>query len=330
MDRSHETISPRLHPRSGSDGNSTFHQEQNDLHSDEQQHWLNKPDGGRGWASYFVSEGYEVYLVDQTFRGRSNYPSFEGAQSNYSSLAVQQRFTAIERYNIWEQAKLHTQWPGTGVQGDDIFDAFYASNVIFISNATAQQVTMQDAGATLLDVIGKPSVLIPHSQGGLMGWTIGDARPDLTKAIFSMEPSGPPFFDAIFSNGASRRYGLTDMPLTYSPAVTNATSDLVRAKIPATNSGQISNCTIQATDPPPRQLVNLAKIPITVLTSEASYHVPYDWCTVEYLKQAGVNVTHLSLPDVGVNGNGHFVYLEKNSDDVAGVLLDFLKKLEES
>ncbi|KAH7353188.1 hypothetical protein B0T11DRAFT_300365, partial [Plectosphaerella cucumerina] len=32
--------------------------------------FLNKPDGGQGWASQFIRQGYELYIVDQTFRGR--------------------------------------------------------------------------------------------------------------------------------------------------------------------------------------------------------------------------------------------------------------------
>ena len=37
---------------------------------------------------------------------------------------LQRNFTAPEKYNIWPQAKLHTQWPGSGVAGDPIFDQF--------------------------------------------------------------------------------------------------------------------------------------------------------------------------------------------------------------
>jgi pimeloyl-ACP methyl ester carboxylesterase len=33
--------------------------------------WLNKPDGGSGWATYFLKEGYTIYIIDQTERARS-------------------------------------------------------------------------------------------------------------------------------------------------------------------------------------------------------------------------------------------------------------------
>jgi hypothetical protein len=37
-----------------------------------------------------------------------------------------------------------------------------------------------------------------------------------------IEPTGPPFQDAVFSNSSTRAYGLTDIPLTYSPALASA------------------------------------------------------------------------------------------------------------
>ena len=41
-------------------------------------------------------------------------------------------------------------------------------------------------------------------------------------------------------------------------------------------------------------------MPILVLTSEASYHAPYDHCTVKFLEQAGVKPTFIRLADQGI------------------------------
>ena len=77
---------------------------------------------------------------------------------------------------------------------------------------------------------------------------------------------------------------------------------------------------------PARKLPNLAKIPMLIVAAEASYHAAFDHCTAAYLKQAGVPVTFLRLEDAGIRGNGHMMMLEKNSDEIAGVLMDWLKK----
>ncbi|KAK1590493.1 Alpha/Beta hydrolase protein [Colletotrichum navitas] len=291
--------------------------------------FLNKPDGGRGWASRFVEQGYEVYIVDQTFRGRSAWMPGYGASepSTYSAEIIQQRFTAVQKYNIWPQAVSHTQWPGTGMMGDEVFDAFYSSNLQFVNNGTYQQKTVQDAGALLLDKIGKPVVLVGHSQGGLMPIIIADARPELTKALVLLEPTGPPFQEAIFSNKSSRAYGLTDIPVAYSPEVTDPTTDLVQQVYPAKGEHFVQ-CVLQAEEPVPRQLINLVDKPIILVTSEASYHAPYDHCTVQFLQQAGCSkAEHLELAEIGIHGNGHMFFMEKNSDQIQKVLRDWIQAL---
>jgi pimeloyl-ACP methyl ester carboxylesterase len=210
----------------------------------------------------------------------------------------------------------------TGLMGDPIFDEYYASNVEFQSNTVIQETKMQAAGAALLNKIG-PAILISHSQGGLMPWVIADAVPKLVKAIVSIEPTGPPFVDAIFSTGMTRPWGLTDIPLTYSPVPTNATAPL-QTQIVANNGTASGTCIIQAA--PARQLVNFKDIPVLLETSEASYHAVYDDCTYEFLIQAGVPAQHLKLADIGIHGNGHLHFMEKNSDEIAAVLEAWIKK----
>src|SRR6202162_4547443 len=75
-------------------------------------------DGREGWAQFFLRRGYAVYIVEQPGRGRSGYqPDTDGTQAYPQVLSVQQRFTAPEKFNLWPQARLHTQWPGTGMAG---------------------------------------------------------------------------------------------------------------------------------------------------------------------------------------------------------------------
>jgi len=73
-------------------------------------------------------------------------------------------------------------------------------------------------------------------------------------------------------------------------------------------------------------LPNLAKVPVLILTGEASYHAAYDHCTVKYLQQAGIPLTWIKLVDVGLRGNGHMMMLEKNNADIAAVMADWLDK----
>ncbi|KAH7355435.1 Alpha/Beta hydrolase protein [Rhexocercosporidium sp. MPI-PUGE-AT-0058] len=287
--------------------------------------WLNKPDGNPGWASHFLSSGYEVYLLDQTNTGRSGYnPSSELKPTSFAAEYIQQRFTAIKYDPLWEQAKLHTQWPGTGLKGDPFFDTYYTSTVPSPSNSSAQELSMKNAGALLLDKIG-PAVIIAHSQGSLSGWLWADSRPDLVKALVQIEPKGPPFREAIFSSELTRPWGLTSIPLTYSPPPSNMSSPLAIQTVPASSS-QFVDCTLQAE--PARQLVNLKNIPILIESGEASYHATYDHCFVEFLRQAGCEmVEHLELASMGIRGNGHLQFLERNSDEIVRVLEAWIEKI---
>jgi pimeloyl-ACP methyl ester carboxylesterase len=291
------------------------------------------PDGREGWAQFFLRQGYAVYVVDQPGRGRAAYPTeVYGALSAAANPETrQQRFTSVERYNLWPQAHLHTQWPGVGEPGDSIFDQFIASQLPGIPDFTVQQALNRDAILALLQKIG-PAILLTHSQSGAFGWPVADARPDLVKAILAIEPSGPPFFDIQnvsapewfrYDATKTRPWGVTADPLSYTPPAANA-SDLEIVQQDKSDGPDLSRCWMQKE--PARRLSNLQKVPILILTSEASYHAPYDHCTVKYLEQSGVHTTWIKLSDIGIHGNGHMMMLEKNNLEIAAVLSRWLEK----
>ena len=283
--------------------------------------WLGTPDGRQGWAQYFLTRGYVIYIVDQPARGRSAWHrGVDGELKSVPAPLVEKLFTAPEEFGAWPQAQKHTQWPGEGRlegrMGDPVFDAFYSTQVESLVSNTETQKLVQSAGAALLDRIG-PAILLTHSQAGAFGWLIADARPNLVKGIIAIEPLGPPFRDAVLGDGKARPWGLADIELTYDPPV--ATPDeisIVQQKLP--DAPDLYACWLQ-TDPA-RRLPNLTHIPIMVVTSEASYHAVYDHCTVRYLRQVGAHVDFVRLEEAGIHGNGHMMMLEKNNMAIASIL----------
>src|SRR5215469_13290392 len=255
------------------------------------------PDGREGWAQYFLRRGFAVYVVDQVARGRAAYAAPVYGPVNAAKLSwVQMRFVAPERFKMWPQAHLHTQWPGGSEPGDPVFDQFYASQMPSVANFAKQQEINRDAGIALLDRIG-PAVLLTHSQSGAMGWPIADARPGLVKAILAVEPSGPPVHDVEFKGAPdwfadaakTKLSGLGEVPLTYDPP---GPPEFVREETP--DAPGLVRGWLQKE--PARQLVKLKNIPVLVVMAEASYHASYDHCTVKYLRQAGVSsVTFMPL-----------------------------------
>ena len=283
--------------------------------------WMGTPDGRAGWADYFVSQGYVVYMVDQPARGRSAWhASTNGPLSGFSPAVVAQRFTAPEVNANWPQAKKHTQWPGSGPgkgqKGDPIFDAFYATQVEYIADNVETQTMIQAAGSALLDKIG-PAVVLTHSQAGPFGWLLADARPKLVKGIVAVEPQGPPFENAVTAEGKARPWGITEIPVTYDPPA-RVPGELKAEREAQPDGPDLARCWKQAD--PPRRLINLRGTPVVIVTAEASPHAVYDHCTAKYLTQAGVVTTHLRLADAGIHGNGHMMMLEKNSVEVAAAI----------
>jgi len=149
-------------------------------------------------------------------------------------------------------------------------------------------------------------------------------RSDLVKGIVQLEPSGPPFtLRPPFGNSSSFAFGLTDLAIEYRPSAGKNAENLETIIEPASDADHYE-CIMQKS--PARQLTNLGKIPELVVTGEASFHAPYDYCTVKYLEQAGVNVDYMDLGKEGIHGNGHMFFMEKNNLEIADRVYQWLRK----
>lgn len=73
-----------------------------------------------------------------------------------------------------------------------------------------------------------------------------------------------------------------------------------------------------------KKLVHLAKIPHAVVTAHASAHEIYDWATVAFMRQAGCDTSWIKLSEHMILGNGHLMFLETNSSEVADVIYSWV------
>jgi len=294
--------------------------------------FLATPDGREGWATYFVRQGFSVYVVDQPARGRSGFfGDVYGKTRKPNAQAMSDRFTAPKLKSQYPQAQFHTQWPGTGVSGDPIYDQFFSSQVEDIEDVNVIEKLNLAAGVALIEKIG-PSVLLTHSQSGSFGWLIANAKPELVKGIVAIEPNGPPLYEmALEKNGedfykdgpVGRVWGITRLPLKFNPPANQAQDlNLVRQAKP--DAQNLVRCWVQPT--PARELTQLKGKPILIVSSHASYHVPYDHCTAKFLSDAGVQNTYVRLPDIGIKGNGHMMMLEKNNLEIAKYLTTWVSE----
>ena len=224
------------------------------------------------------------------------------------------------------------QYLQNGSLGDPTFDDFYSKFGPITIGAEAETI-MRAAMCQLLQKTGA-AILIAHSIGSEYAFQATDACPQYVAAHVSLEGDQTPF--ASYDLGAQGRntsipyrpYGLSNIPLTFDPPVTSP-SQMSKQNVGTTSytAGLLSNysCILQAS--PARQLPNVAKAPMLFLTSEASIHATYDHCQVAFLEQAGVKVNYTLLADKNIRGNGHFMMLEKNSDQIALYITAWIEQI---
>lgn len=275
--------------------------------------FMGTPDGRPGWASWFLARGWPVYVVDQPGKGRSGYfPSSYGPQEHDPSRRqIAERFTASEKMTPlpWPEARLHTQWPGSGLPGDPVFEQFFASEVANMPDVNMQYALTLKAIGELLAKTG-PAVIITHSQAGPLSWMIAEANPGMVKAIIAVEPTGNANRGG---NGPATPCGITNSCLTFTPRLEDAGKlDLVRTR---KSRARGVSCWLQRVSR--YRLPALARTPILIATGEASYHAGQDYCTSAFLTQADVPNDYAYLPEYGIRGNGHMQMLEKNNLEIA-------------
>ncbi|KAL8999158.1 MAG: hypothetical protein Q9169_001937 [Polycauliona sp. 2 TL-2023] len=287
--------------------------------------WLNTPDNRKGWASYFLEQGYLVHLVDITNVGRSSRPPTTQAYLPTSVESAEQVFASPEKFpNTYPQARLHTQFPGTGLRGDPAFDTWYKGIGPNLVDNVAEEEGTTVALCELLRQIG-PSYLFGHSYTGIMLFTAADRCPDLVQGLYGVEPAAFPFESRYIYNQSipTRKWGIADIPITYDPPVQDPDTDLKKITVGENTPGNVS-CILQAA--PAKRLVNISKVPVAMYTAEASIHIVNAHCLAAYLRQSGVNLDWILLADRGIKGNGHFSFLEKNNIEIAQkVVLPWLK-----
>ena len=166
------------------------------------------PDGRMGWAEYFVRRGVPVYVVDHSGRARSGFdPSPTNRAKLQSAPALVPSFLKFTNEQAWTTFRFgpapfvayeNTQFP---VKAIDEYFAQMVPNTETTYPGGGQNTV--DALVKLLERIG-PAVVVVHSQSGGYGISVAIARPDLVKAVVSVEPRScavsPANVEAVFTH----------------------------------------------------------------------------------------------------------------------------------
>src|SRR5258707_755057 len=103
--------------------------------------------------------------------------------------------------------------------GDPVFDNFIKGQMQFVNRQGELAVP---AGVALLDRIGRPVILITHSQGGGFGFDVTEQRPKLVAGMVAIEPGGPQIGSVdtakvSYTSINPNSWGLTASPYKYEP-----------------------------------------------------------------------------------------------------------------
>lgn len=160
------------------------------------------PDGREGWLNYFVKQGWPVYNSDAVERGRSGWAQYPQIFKTEPLFLTKEN--PFERFRIGQGAGSYNKDPAKmrplpGSQFPlDGYDNF-TKQVVPRWTSTDEPTT-----AAYLALVDKvcPCVLLVHSQAGLFGYRVAQARPDKVKALVAVEPAtvGDPARAAVLKN----------------------------------------------------------------------------------------------------------------------------------
>lgn len=151
------------------------------------------PDGREGWATYFVRKGTPVYVVDQAGRGRSGFDPTAinrmrdqpgGNPSTLPTLLLGSHERAWPNFRFGP--KYPEPYPGLQFPLEALDQ--YLMQLVPNTETTLAGVgdNTVNALAALLDKIG-PAIVIVHSQSGVIGLDVVKKRPQLVKALVTVE-----------------------------------------------------------------------------------------------------------------------------------------------
>ena len=262
--------------------------------------YLLTADNRPGWASRFAGAGYPVWLPD---------------------------------------------WPGCGRSGDVPFAELTGERVCAALGAVL-------AGAAATSPSGR-IVLMTHSMSGALGWKLVEQNRPLIEKVVAVAP-GPPgniqpeatVIEETEDEVVVESFGMTRR-LSRDRAYVGGL-EFVTHKLIGTSKrfpdGVLESYAGHVAAVPPRLLYerqnvggsqlkieNLAAfdgLPVMVFTGSDDTDHPkeIDGAVVDWLLDAGAKAEYWWLPDRGIDGNGHMLMMEENSDELADMIIGWIEQ----
>jgi pimeloyl-ACP methyl ester carboxylesterase len=272
--------------------------------------WLSNADGKEGWAQYLVRRGFPVFIVDPPGTGRAG---FNPDDIDKEAMIIEGAFPVDEGFWPGQDASAWTAWnmgPEWGVAGDGIEqgnqmptheEAQRRLLATLTPNLPVPEAVLDASFIEVLEEVNRmegPAVFVGWSMGGGMGQRLVLRRPELFRGLVLLDGySGERRFPERgnwFDNG----------PIS---AAHDVASTLAERGIPLLNinsaAGHHSNTG------------HAGKLGTTL---------------TDRVVERGGTARTVWLPDVGIHGNGHMMFFESNSDEIASLLADWIRDTMQS
>lgn len=151
--------------------------------------WENTPDGRPGWQMLALQEGYSTYLTDAIGKGRASWarwpevfktePAFRPNEETWPLLRIGQTYTEDP---AGRKSFANTAFPV------EAFDDFAKSSVPRFPGQDGVEMTAYEQ---LIERIC-PCAVVAQSSGGYFATQLASKRPDLIKAIVTVELTAAP------------------------------------------------------------------------------------------------------------------------------------------
>jgi pimeloyl-ACP methyl ester carboxylesterase len=152
--------------------------------------WETTPDGREGWATWFTRQGFRVYVVDHSGRGRSGFAAARINSAHRTSQASDIAVPLATHERAWINFRIGPRYGEAFAGAQFPLEHFVAYSAQLVPNT---EVTLETGGeatvaalAALLDEVG-PAIVMVHSQSGAYAMELVRRRAERISALVNIE-----------------------------------------------------------------------------------------------------------------------------------------------
>lgn len=158
--------------------------------------WETTPDGRMGWDEYFVRRGFPVYVIDQSWRGRSagNVSTINAAKAGKAESGSLPPVFSVGREAAWAIFRFGPEFPKTfpGMQFPLEAQGEFWKQMVPDWSAALPTPNPTVTGLSELAKRLKSAVLVSHSQSGIYPFQTAALDRNGIRAIVAIEPAACP------------------------------------------------------------------------------------------------------------------------------------------